>query len=302
MTAGQPDLRATSAYDYALPPDRIARYPAARRDDSRLLVLPRLGGGDGLASDETSEITFRDLRFAELTSLLAEGDLLVLNESRVIPARLLGRKPTGAECEILLLRPMEEPAGARWEALVRPGAKLKLDKFVYNADATNQEVAVSFLKGAFRFITGKSKKEAYKLKTSNASIGVRGTVFDAFIADDLGTLILLHEGALGRVVRLAPFDLHAGLDAGVVDQPARSGQPRLVVGQQLRTGHAGGEHHRHAQAGGRHRVQRSNAGAKPAAPGARDMQTGAAVLPGVQVDQDAPDRIHEVAVLSVALQ
>lgn len=79
---------------------------------------------------------------------------------------------------------------------VGPGAKLKLDKFVYNADATNQEVAVSFLKGAFRFITGKSKKEAYKLKTSNASIGVRGTVFDAFIADDLGTLILLHEGAL----------------------------------------------------------------------------------------------------------
>jgi S-adenosylmethionine:tRNA ribosyltransferase-isomerase len=120
-TGGLPDLRSASAYDYALPHGRIARYPSERRDDSRLLVVPQGGSA------------FRDLRFRDLPTLLAEDDLLVLNESRVFPARLLGKKPTGAECEILLLRPVEGTAAqgpgaassARWEAFVRPGGKLK---------------------------------------------------------------------------------------------------------------------------------------------------------------------------------
>lgn len=133
----------TSDFDYELADDRIARYPAEQRDESRLLALPRSGG------------SIRHLRFSDLPELLAAGDVLVLNESRVLPARLLGRKPTGAPAEILLLRPhapggagsagpssgavaiSEAPAssGARghdgvpdehlWEALVRPGSKLK---------------------------------------------------------------------------------------------------------------------------------------------------------------------------------
>lgn len=112
----------TSHYDYQLPPDRIARYPAERRDDSRLMVVPPSGPSVHRV-------------FREVTELFRAGDVLVLNESRVLPARLLGRKPSGAPAEILLIRPRDEEgvaapgqsgdAGTLWEALVRPGGKLK---------------------------------------------------------------------------------------------------------------------------------------------------------------------------------
>ncbi len=108
-----------SDYDYELPPERIARYPAERRDESRLLVVPAPGE------------PLRHLRFRELADLVPEGDLLVVNESRVRPARLLGRKPTGAPAEILLLRPTED---GDWIALVRPGGKLKPGRRVEVAD------------------------------------------------------------------------------------------------------------------------------------------------------------------------
>ncbi len=132
MTAADP----APDFDYRLPGDRIARYPAARRDRSRLLVAPRAGG------------TFAHRVFRDLPGLMRPGDLVVVNESRVLPVRLLGVKPTGASAEVLLLRPLEEasapeavgeagtgrgaaaPAdgsgrGHLWEALVRPGGKLK---------------------------------------------------------------------------------------------------------------------------------------------------------------------------------
>lgn len=127
------DLSRTEAYGYELDPDRIARYPARRRDASRLLAVPRgpaAPGGEGTAG-------MRDLRFRELPALVPEGDLLVVNESRVLPLRLLGRKPTGAECEVLLLRPRCPGAFAEarcFEALVRPGAKLKVGRRIIVAD------------------------------------------------------------------------------------------------------------------------------------------------------------------------
>ena len=114
-----------SDYEYELPPGRIARYPTERRDQSRLLVVPP--GGE----------PFEHRVFSDLVDLLSPGDVLVVNESRVRPARLLGRKPTGAPSEILLLRPVagteapEDPrvgsgsagAAGRDEAtLWRPGA------------------------------------------------------------------------------------------------------------------------------------------------------------------------------------
>ena len=110
-----------SFFDYELPPGRIAAYPAPRRRDSRLLVLHRA----------TGRIQHR--RFRDLPDLLAPDDLLVVNDTRVLPARLLGRKPTGAAAEVLLLRPARPARGSAptadhsrtWEALVRPGTKLR---------------------------------------------------------------------------------------------------------------------------------------------------------------------------------
>lgn len=97
-------------YDYHLPPDLIAQTPAEPRDHSRLLVLRRDGGLD-------------HRRFYEIGELLRPGDLLVANQSRVLPARLHGRKASGGKIEILLLRQADPTA---WEALVRgksaPGA------------------------------------------------------------------------------------------------------------------------------------------------------------------------------------
>ena len=98
-------------FGYHLPEDRIARYPAARRDRSRLLVAPRSGE------------PFEHRVFRDLPGLMRAGDVLVVNESRVLPVRLLGAKPTGARAEVFLLRPLGE--GHLWEALVRPGGKLK---------------------------------------------------------------------------------------------------------------------------------------------------------------------------------
>ena len=105
----------TSDYEYDLPSELVATRPAARRDASRLLVLKPDGG-------------LEDRTFPALREYLAPGDALVLNDTRVFPARLTGHKPTGAPAEILLVRPLEE-AGC-WEALVRPGGKLKPGRVV----------------------------------------------------------------------------------------------------------------------------------------------------------------------------
>ena len=99
-----------SDFDYNLPPELIAQEPLPERDASRLLVLDCRTG-------QTSHRSFRDL-----PALLARGDLLVANRSRVIPARLLGRRARGGEAEILLLRDRGE---GRWEAMVRPGRHLR---------------------------------------------------------------------------------------------------------------------------------------------------------------------------------
>jgi S-adenosylmethionine:tRNA ribosyltransferase-isomerase len=100
----------SSALDYDLPADLIAQKPAEPRDSSRLLVFERASG----------EVRHR--RFRELPEELTRGELVVVNDSRVIPARLRLRRPGGGAAEVLLL----EPAGdGVWEALARPSAKLR---------------------------------------------------------------------------------------------------------------------------------------------------------------------------------
>src|SRR5712691_11154389 len=98
-----------SELDYSLPPELIAQRPAKRRDESRLLVLDRA----------TGEVRHR--RFRELPEELS-GELVVVNDTRVVPARLRLRRPGGGEAEVLLLEPVED---GLWEALARPSARLR---------------------------------------------------------------------------------------------------------------------------------------------------------------------------------
>jgi len=97
-----------SDFDYELPPERIAQEPAARRDGSRLLVLDRSSG----------RVDHR--RFVDLPDLLEPADLVVLNDTRVLPARLAGRKPTGGRVEVLLLDRVDPAGGpSRWWCWLR---------------------------------------------------------------------------------------------------------------------------------------------------------------------------------------
>ena len=119
------DLRVAD-FDYELPEELIAQEPPAERGQSRMMVINRATG------------ELRDSKFSEFPALLNEGDLLVLNDSRVIPARLYARrtlrrekeKPTG-RIEVMLT----EPAGEnRWHALVRPGRKIAIgERLVFPA-------------------------------------------------------------------------------------------------------------------------------------------------------------------------
>jgi len=107
----------TSDFDYPLPPERIAQTPVEPRHASRLLVLHRTA----------SRLEHRT--FWDIGDYLRPGDLMVINQTRVIPARIYARKPTGGRIELLLLKQQE---GLTWEALVggkrvSPGMKLALD-------------------------------------------------------------------------------------------------------------------------------------------------------------------------------
>ncbi len=101
----------TAELEYELPPELIAQRPAERRDESRLLVYERAGGD------------VRHLRFSDLPDVLAEGELVVVNESRVIPARLLLERPGGGRAEVLLLERVG-PNGV-WEGLAKPSRRLR---------------------------------------------------------------------------------------------------------------------------------------------------------------------------------
>ncbi len=100
----------TSDFNFDLPQELIAQTPLSRRDASRLLTLDKVTGQVG------------HHHFYELPEFLRPGDCLVLNDSRVLPARLIGHRPTGGACEVLLLTDKGE---GLWECLVRPGRKLR---------------------------------------------------------------------------------------------------------------------------------------------------------------------------------
>lgn len=118
-------------YDYDLPEHRIAQVPMEPRSAARLLVGPGLFGDGGV----------RHAQVADLPDLLRPGDLLVVNETRVLPARLQLVKATGGQAEVLLLEPIDE-TGRAWEALVRPGRRLPDPTALFEPEGTEPVLEV----------------------------------------------------------------------------------------------------------------------------------------------------------------
>ncbi len=118
-----------AAYQYSLPTEKIAQTPVTPRDASQLLVVD-------------SPTTYRHHHFRDLPTLLQPGDLLVLNDTRVIPARLWGHKPSGAQVEVFLL---EDRGDNRWLALVRPGRRLKPGATVHFGPASQPDLIAEVL-------------------------------------------------------------------------------------------------------------------------------------------------------------
>jgi S-adenosylmethionine:tRNA ribosyltransferase-isomerase len=104
------DRMRTSELDYDLPPELIAQHPCKRRDESRLLVYERASGA------------VRHRHFRDLPEELLDGSIVVVNDTRVVPARLRVRRESGGEAEVLLLEPVEDGV---WEALARPTRRLR---------------------------------------------------------------------------------------------------------------------------------------------------------------------------------
>ena len=128
----------TADFDFYLPEELIAQTPLERRDASRLLVLDKETGAT------------RHMHFFDLPTLLGPGDCLVLNDSRVLPARLLGhREPTGGAVEVLLLIDRGDKV---WECLVRPGRKLKPGTRLSFGDGSLKAEVVEVCEGGNRLV------------------------------------------------------------------------------------------------------------------------------------------------------
>lgn len=111
-----------SDYDYFLPEEQIAQDPLADRSSSKLLVLDKNTG-------ETSHHVFK-----EIIDYLNPGDCLCINNTKVIPARLIGRKKTGGVVEVLLLKRLEDEK-SKWEVLTRPGKKARVgDEIIFGGE------------------------------------------------------------------------------------------------------------------------------------------------------------------------
>lgn len=110
-----PDLHSLSAYDYVLPSELIAQYPLEDRSSSRLMSVSR----------HTGEISRH--HFSDIGKFFTPGDVLVLNNSEVIPARLFGTKENGTRIEVLLLHKVND---TRWKCMVHPGKRLKYEQYL----------------------------------------------------------------------------------------------------------------------------------------------------------------------------
>jgi S-adenosylmethionine:tRNA ribosyltransferase-isomerase len=131
------DLYNLSSYQYDLPEELIAQAPCSPRDKARLMVVERSSG------------RISDRVFTDLKEILQKGDQLIFNNTKVIPARLLGKRPSGGQAEIFLLRSLSEDT---WEALTRPGRKLQPGvKVIFGPDFSCEIVHVLEGKSVIKF-------------------------------------------------------------------------------------------------------------------------------------------------------
>lgn len=202
----------TSDFDYHLPEFSIAQTPAEPRDSSRLLILHR-------DSSDVEHRLFRDLRL-----LLHPNDLLVLNRTRVIPARIFAKKETGGKVEILLLRRRSE---LTWEALVG-GKGLRVGKLVFVVGGPSAEV-IEILEGSERLIKFSEPIEPYFPKVGHVPLPpyiheklADPERYQTVFAKEMGSAAAPTAGLhftpqlLGDLkakgVRIAYVTLHVGLD------------------------------------------------------------------------------------------
>lgn len=122
----------TDEFNYQLPENLIAHSPAGKRDRSRLMVV----------SKQTS--TFSDHYFSDLPHLLKPGDVLVMNDTKVIKARLVGKRSSGGKTEVFLLEPL---AGLRWKVLLKPAKRLKPDEVIHFGEGFSCHVVEKYVDG-----------------------------------------------------------------------------------------------------------------------------------------------------------
>jgi S-adenosylmethionine:tRNA ribosyltransferase-isomerase len=131
-----------SEFDYELPEELIAQHPLERRDASRMLVVSRAEG------------SWRDGSFSDFPSELRAGDTVVINNTRVLPARLVGRRePTGGRVELLLMRRRGDLEGNIWEALARPARRLDAGaRLIFGDGRLRAEILSATEDGAGRIV------------------------------------------------------------------------------------------------------------------------------------------------------
>jgi S-adenosylmethionine:tRNA ribosyltransferase-isomerase len=143
-----------SYYDYVLPKNLIAQYPTAKRDESRLLVLHR----------ESSKIEHR--KFFEIIEYLSCGDVLVLNDTKVIPAKIVGSKTTGGKIEALIVKEIEDGI---WEMLLKSNSKPKENETLYfNGNSAKGRIIRHNKNGSFTIEFKNSKKFKEVLKNTGS--------------------------------------------------------------------------------------------------------------------------------------
>lgn len=202
----------TSSFDYQLPESYIAQTPAEPRDSSRLLVLHR----------DTGIIEHKI--FHDILDYLKPNDLLVLNRTRVIPARIFAKKETGGRVELLLLRRRDE---LTWEALVG-GKGLRVGKLVYVENGPQAEI-MEILEGSERLIKFSKPIEPYFSKVGHVPLPpyIHKRLMDperyqTIYSRDVGSAAAptagLHfttqllDGLKEKGVKIAYVTLHVGLD------------------------------------------------------------------------------------------